>query len=183
MAIVLEVAISLPPVRIDHVCAYAPARLTTIRRHTYLRPAKEGVLAELLPVRPLPVLLRREEVESPSSLAVLFMHRDQLHTLLHGEHEVGQPLAEPVASPRRCHEGVAVGVREGIERPLCYEGRVGLGWGFILFTFVINTNIMKIWYCIRFLLISFFREMRYRHNRRRPARQRSHKATQPPANA
>ena len=141
-------------VRIDHVCAHAPARLTT-GRLTYLRPAKEAVLAELLPVRPLPVLLRREAVESPSSLAVLLVDRDELHTLLHGEHEVGQPLAEPVASPRRCHEGVAVGVREGIERPLCYEGRVGLGWGFILFTLVINTNILKIWYCICFPHIIF----------------------------
>ena len=109
-------------VRIDHVCAHAPARLTTGRRLTYLRPAKEAVLAELLPVRPFPVLLRREAVESPKPLAVLLVDRDEHHTLLHSEHEVGQPLAEPVASPRRRHEGVAVGVREGIERPLCYEG-------------------------------------------------------------
>ena len=88
MAIVLEVAISLPPVRIDHFCAHAPARLTT-GRLTYLRPAKEGVLAELLPVRPLPVLLRREAVESPKPMALLLMDRDELHTLLHREHEVG----------------------------------------------------------------------------------------------
>ena len=129
MAIVLEMAISLPECSFDHVCTHAPARLTTGRRVTYLRPAKEGVLAELLPVCPLPVLLRREAVESPSSLAVLLVDRDEHHTLLHSEHEVGQPLAEPVASPRGRHEGVAVGVREGIERPLWYEGRVGLGWG------------------------------------------------------
>ena len=130
MVIVLEMAISLPPVRIDHVCAHAPARLTTGRRLTYLGPAKEGVLAELLPVRPLPVLLRREAVKSPKPLAILLVDGDELHTLLHGEYEVGQPLAEPVASPRRCHEGVAVGVREGIERPLSVmRGEWVLGGG------------------------------------------------------
>ena len=114
------------------VCISVSSRVHTPESTTYLRPAQEAVLAELLPVRPLPVLLRREAVESPKPMALLLVDRDEFHTLFDREHEVGQPLAEPVASPRRRHEGVAVGVREGIERPLCYEGRVGLGWGFIM---------------------------------------------------